>query len=71
MPDEIDRSSELYDEFCDDSIQRIRRNALKIDPGSPGDCDVCGNYFARVVKTTYREQDILACGRCRDERKLR
>ncbi len=57
--DEIDLAQERDQMATDDAI---RRAAKEIPPGKPGDCDLCGEWTARLVNGT--------CARCRDKWKL-
>lgn len=41
---------------------RIRAAAKPLEPGEPGDCDLCGEWSGRLVRG--------ACAPCRDKRKL-
>jgi hypothetical protein len=43
-------------------IAEVRRRAAAIPKGEPGDCDLCGEWFGRLVKGV--------CARCRDLHKL-
>lgn len=42
--------------------ERLAAAPKELEPGVPGECEWCGEYFTRIVRG--------ACGRCRDERKL-
>ena len=57
--DEIDLAQERDQIATDDAI---RRASKEIPPGKPGDCDLCGEWTARLVNGT--------CARCRDKWKL-
>lgn len=57
--DEVDYANEKQAEVEGDAIAAIRRRASAIPVGEPGDCDRCGEYFARTVNGY--------CGRCRDK----
>jgi hypothetical protein len=39
------------------SIRNARAKA-QLDPGKPGECDMCGEHFSRLIRG--------ACGGCRD-----
>ena len=43
-------------------IAEVRRRAAAIPKGEPGDCDLCGEWFGRLVNGV--------CARCRDLHKL-
>lgn len=43
-------------------IAEVRRRAAAMPKGEPGDCDMCGEWFGRLVKGV--------CARCRDLHKL-
>ena len=64
--DDEERASDHYEDLCNDAVQRARTAASKIEPGQAGDCDYCGEYFARVVIREERP----ACAICRDKLKL-
>lgn len=57
--DEVDFANNLRDQQEEDSVAAVRRKAAAIPAGEPGDCDRCGEYFARTVNGY--------CGRCRDK----
>lgn len=57
-----DYAAEITQERVDHSVAEIRKQAAKIDPGQPGDCDLCGEWSARLVNG--------ACAPCRDKYKL-
>lgn len=60
--DEADRAQQEADAL--DEVMRKKRQSkpYEIPPGEPGECDVCGEYFARLVN--------MICARCRDKYKL-
>lgn len=60
MADDLDMASEQEEKHRQASIQ-ARRNK-PFDPGVPGDCEGCGDYFTRLVGGH--------CGRCRDTLRL-
>jgi len=41
---------------------RLRAAARLLEPGVPGECDLCGEWSGRLVRG--------ACAPCRDKRKL-
>lgn len=57
--DQIDDGSETAEFFL-----QVALNNAKVDIplGEPGECDGCGDWFARTVNGY--------CGRCRDELRL-
>ncbi len=59
MADDIDRAQEREQIATDDAI---RRASKEIPAGRPGDCDICGEWSARLVSG--------ACAPCRDRFKL-
>ena len=62
MADEIDRQL-ARDEVLDAAnLKAIREQAAQIPVGKPGDCDLCGEWSARLVGG--------ACAPCRDRHKL-
>lgn len=58
--DDVDFANLRRDELEEDRVAVIRRRAETMPKGEAGDCDDCGEYFARTV-TGF-------CGRCRDRR---
>jgi hypothetical protein len=62
MPDDIEDAEAKYDFIVDAEISNIRRSAAQIPPGSPGDCNLCGETFTRLIEGN--------CGRCRDRYRL-
>jgi len=60
MTDEFDRASEREQTHRDLALAAARAVAAAIPKGTPGECDGCGEYFARLVGGL--------CGFCRDGR---
>jgi hypothetical protein len=56
MPDEIDLAQEREHIA---TAEAIRQAAREIPPGEPGDCDLCGEWTARLING--------ACAPCRDK----
>lgn len=56
-----DFAAEIAQESVDRKVAEIREKA-KIEPGVAGDCDLCGEWSARLIKGT--------CAPCRDRYKL-
>lgn len=56
MPDEIDRAQEREQMDRDAAIRAAGRELV---PDEPGDCDMCGEWSARLVGG--------ACAPCRDK----
>lgn len=61
MSDTIDQMNERNALIEAAQLASIRAKA-KIQPGKPGDCDLCGEWSARLVKG--------ACAPCRDRYRL-
>ncbi len=61
--DDIDRAGAHIEATEKQIIDAARKAAADIPAGSAGVCEWCGNYKERLVNG--------ACGRCRDEFKLR
>ncbi len=57
--DEADRATYFIESVIDDHVKDAMRRAAEIPPGNPWDCEICGEYFSRLVNG--------ACGFCRDE----
>jgi hypothetical protein len=57
--DEIDRAQEREEL---DRSNAIRAALRPLDPGAPGDCDLCGEWSGRIVNG--------ACAPCRDKYRL-
>jgi hypothetical protein len=62
MSDIADRAGAESGPKLDADIGNIRLAAAAIPAGEPGECERCGEHFARLVGG--------ACGRCRDKYKL-
>lgn len=60
MADEIDLAQEHIER--EEEARRASREPFELDPGTPGDCEYCGDWFSRLVGG--------ACGFCRDKYKL-
>lgn len=63
MSDEADRAQDLERMSNEDALRAAREKAQAMPTGEPGECEWCGEYFARLVNG--------ACGRCRDKWKLK
>lgn len=59
MADEAYRADYFIESVIDDHVKEAMRKAAEIPEGSPGTCDLCGDYFSRLVNG--------ACGFCRDK----
>ena len=62
MADEIDRQLERDEVLEAARLKKIQAQAAKIPKGEPGDCDLCGEWSARLVNGV--------CAPCRDRHKL-
>jgi hypothetical protein len=60
--DIIDRANERAEQILDAEISEIRHRASVIPEGSPGDCDLCGQWSGRLVNGV--------CAPCRDRHGL-
>ena len=60
--DIIDQANERAAIEVAHSEAAIRAKAAAIDPGEPGDCDLCGEWSGRLVNS--------ACAPCRDKYRL-
>ena len=61
--DPIDRADYFIESVIDDHVKDAMRRASEIPDGKSGDCDICGEYFSRLVNG--------CCGFCRDKFKIR
>ena len=61
--DPIDRADYFIESVIDDHVKDAMRRAAEIPEGKSGDCDICGEYFSRLVNG--------CCGFCRDKFKIR
>lgn len=57
--DEADRAAPEVERSLAESLRKCR---AEIQPGNPGDCDLCGEWTARLIAG--------ACAPCRDKFKL-
>ena len=57
--DPIDRADYFIESVIDDHVKEAMRLAAEIPEGIAGDCDICGEYFSRLVNG--------CCGFCRDK----
>ena len=62
MADEVDRQLDREVLIDEARIRAAMAKAAKIPAGEPGDCDLCGEGFARLVNGV--------CARCRDKHGL-
>lgn len=61
MADQLDIAEEYQATMTEAQINSIRQRA-EIKPGTPGECDLCGEWSGRLIKG--------ACAPCRDQRGL-
>ena len=61
--DDMDRAGAHIDATEKQIIDAARKKAADIPKGSAGECEYCGEHFERLVNN--------ACGRCRDEFRLK
>jgi formylmethanofuran dehydrogenase subunit E len=64
MADEIDQTADREAFALEMTCKHASQAVALMPQGEPGECDKCGEYFARVV--WIATHDILACGHCRD-----
>lgn len=62
LADEADIAARNEQTEVDAGVMRVRKAAAKIPEGTPGDCDLCGEWTGRLVGG--------ACAPCRDRHKL-
>ena len=62
MSDDVDIASDRTQLAIDAKLQEIS-NAAKLDKGTEGDCDLCGEWTSRLIGG--------ACAPCRDKYKLK
>lgn len=60
MSDEFDEAQELEQKYREAAIRAASGKPL--DPGVPGDCELCGEWSGRLIEG--------ACAPCRDRYKL-
>jgi len=63
MADILDRAAEREQEERDGALASVRAAAAAMPKGEPGECESCGEHFARIVNGQ--------CGFCRDGRYVR
>lgn len=62
MPDEIDLAQEREHIATNSAVNDVREQAARIEPGAPGECELCGEWSGHLVRG--------ACAPCRDRYKL-
>lgn len=60
--DEGELADEHITRLLNADVDQVRQKASLIPAGVEGDCELCGEHFARIVRG--------ACARCRDKHKL-
>lgn len=63
MTDIIDEANDYAEKETEASLATIRKAASDFQQGVPGWCEYCGERFERIIKN--------ACGKCRDEFKIK
>jgi hypothetical protein len=61
MADDADKAADWVDMEREDKVAEIRKKA-QLDPGKPGDCDLCGEWSGRLI--------VGVCAPCRDRHGL-
>lgn len=64
MADYGDTASKVSEQHRQLVLDKAKREAASIEQGIEGDCDLCGEYFTRIV---FRPNHGHLCGKCRDE----
>lgn len=62
MADEVDIAQEREQMHISAAIEAALAKAAELDPGKAGECDLCGEWSARLIRG--------ACAPCRDRYKL-
>lgn len=57
--DDVDKTQERDQIAADQAIQKVRDAAAVIQPGTAGECEMCGEWSGRLVKG--------ACAPCREK----
>lgn len=70
MSDDIDKAGDHIEKTEAALIAAAMSKAADIPEGTKGVCDLCGDWFERVVEVSVQNELLKACGRCRDEFKL-
>ncbi len=68
MADEVDATNDRIETETALLVADVSRKAAMIPTGEPGECFLCGEYFARVVFIASINESC--CGKCRDKRGL-
>lgn len=71
MADEVDTTNERIDFDNSISIRNTCACAQAINKGEPGDCDLCGETFLRVIIVFFEDEYIKSCGYCRDKYRIK
>lgn len=66
MADYGDESRKVSQAGLDRTLKATQQAAAKIETGHAGECDGCGEHFARVVERRGGQ----FCGGCRDKKGL-
>lgn len=61
MTDEVDITNDRLQHDIDRRVEEVRKKA-ELDPGTPGECELCGEWSGRLING--------ACAPCRDRYKL-
>lgn len=60
--DPLDNATDYQETVIDDHVRDAMRKCLEMPEGNPGTCDLCGEWFGRLVNG--------ACGFCRDKYRI-
>ena len=61
--DDADKADGLIAAREKEALAQARRAVAAMPEGTPGECDLCGEWSERLVRA--------ACARCRDKHKLK
>lgn len=50
MADEIDLAQEREHIATTSALNQVREQAARIEPGAPGECELCGEWTGRLIR---------------------
>lgn len=71
MTDEFDQANERLEFEASVEVANVCNKLKDFVEGQAGDCELCGEFFERVIRVRWGRGIVLSCGRCRDKYRIR
>lgn len=71
MADEVDLANAHIELESSLFLQAAQKKAEGFVKGQEGECELCGEWFERVIQVTFESDLIFSCGKCRDTHRIK